>query len=114
MLRRNFLKLCGLVPFTRAITLNKTKPTVTYGAVACKIKEEKWYAKVSRNGFEGLFVSTGYATYEVELESNCIPKKYDIAFIKRCGLASNIADNHNPILGLFVTERYQKDVLSRS
>lgn len=83
---------------------------------------QKWYAKVliTYYGIKyGLGEQGNYytSTCEVEIDSGCFPKINYTARVGKNGIVTNmIFDddlNPNPIIGLFVTERYQKCSLSK-
>lgn len=103
MLRRNFLKLFGLVPFVSVTKLVSNEP-----------KEEKWYAIVGSSYHQPGCVYSN-SRFEIELESGCIPKPHKCAFVGKEGKChtarvGKLEDWADPIIGIFLTERYQKDV----
>lgn len=98
MLRRNFLKLVSLAPFTGTIT----------SLVEAKQKD-KWYAIVQLHPSLIKCESIGYSV-EVLLEDGCIPIKYEAAIIKDGGVVGSYdGSGWYVTVGIFITERYQKN-----
>lgn len=107
MLRRNFLKLLGLIPFI-AVPKPATGGLIGKGPKipihAPEIPSPKWYVIVS--------ISKTYST-ELELTDDCIPKVGEIAYLMLDGrVGDSIRRTYKyPIhIGVFLTGRYQKNV----
>ena len=119
MLRRNFLKLLGLIPF---ITVPKLATGGLIGKgpkVPVKIPEvsSKWYVIVSINNPDLLqkrLQEPSYST-ELELSGDCNPRIGDIAYLMLDGTVGGVIQRtyKYPVhIGTFISKRYQKSNLN--